>query len=161
MVQEEEGDAFLAGFARFAEASVESPLRLLNDAEAAVGLTPDQGLAVALLAFLAAGPVAAALVIRSARGGVGAKLLGFAAFYLWMNLGMGVECAYLSLPRPQRLPVTLPPPPFQVLPPSSTNPDPCPSRLTRRRRSPPLLCQQAGPASATAAVASWISATPC
>ena len=151
------GDAFLAGFARFAEASVESPLRLLNDVEAAAGLTPDQGLAVALLAFLAAGPVAASLVIRSARGGVGAKLVGFAAFYLWMNLGMGVECAYLPLPPtpPAALPVTPLP-----LPPCTTPPTtPTPAALTPD--SSPLLCQQAAPASATAAAASWTSATPC
>ena len=72
---------------------------------------------------LAAGPVAASLVIRSARGGVGAKLVGFAAFYLWMNLGMGVECAYLPLLPPAESACDPPPfPPFLHAP---RHPDTC------------------------------------
>ena len=84
--------SFLDGFARFTELWIEGPMQLSNSLEAASGLDPDSMLAANLLVFLLISPLAGWVIARARNAGVLPKALGFLAFYLWMNIGMGVEC---------------------------------------------------------------------
>ena len=80
------------GFARFTELWIEGPMQLSNSLEVASGLDPDSMLAANLLVFLLISPLAGWVIARARNAGVLPKVLGFLAFYLWMNIGMGVEC---------------------------------------------------------------------
>ena len=84
--------SFLDGFARFTELWIEGPMQLSNSLEVASGLDPDSMLAANLLVFLLISPLAGWVIARARNAGVLPKVLGFLAFYLWMNIGMGVEC---------------------------------------------------------------------
>jgi hypothetical protein len=89
---QQQHDELLFGFARFTELWIEGPMRLLNQAEASSGLGAEQVLLLNLGLFMLISPLAALAVANASASGLLPKAIGFMCFYVWINVGMGVEC---------------------------------------------------------------------